>query len=57
MTFWRRLAVNETAGSTTEWLLVAGASALLFGTMSMLLNLMISYIFTRSAIVIATPFG
>jgi hypothetical protein len=51
------LAVNETAGSTTEWLLVAGASALLFGTMSMLLNLMISYIFTRSAIVIATPFG
>ncbi|MHC4871441.1 MAG: hypothetical protein ACYTFY_06325 [Planctomycetota bacterium] len=55
--FYQRLAVDETAGSTTEWLLVSGVSMLLFGTIGMIVNLMISYIFIRSAIVVATPFG
>lgn len=55
--FLRRLARNETAGSTVEWLLVATASVVLFATLSTLINLMISFIFTRTAIVITSPFG
>lgn len=55
--FFKIFAVDETGGSTTEWLLVSGVSILLFGTISMIVNLMISYIFIRSAIVVATPFG
>jgi hypothetical protein len=55
--FLRKLEVDETAGSTVEWLLVAGTSAFLFGTIASIINLMISAIFTRTAIVIVTPFG
>ncbi len=55
--FCKRLDGDESAGSTVEWLLVAGVSALLFGTIGSFINLMISYIFIRSAIVVVTPFG
>ena len=55
--FCKKLDRDETAGSTTEWLLVAGTSAFLFGTLGSFINLIISYIFIRSAIVVVTPFG
>lgn len=57
MRFLRALHESQSAGSTVEWLLVSGASLILFSTLALLINTMISFIFTRTAVVICTPFG
>lgn len=49
--------VDEQAGSTVEWLLVSCASVILFASLSFLINIMINFIFTRTALIISTPFG
>lgn len=49
--------MEEGAGSTVEWLLVACASLILFSAVASLINILINVIFTRTALIISTPFG
>lgn len=49
--------MEEGAGSTLEWLLVACASLILFSAVASLINILINVIFTRTALIISTPFG
>ncbi len=52
-----RLLRDEYAGSSVEWILVTGASFLLFSALAYSISTIIAYIFTRSEIIISTPFG
>jgi hypothetical protein len=55
----RRLAElpADENGATVEWLLVAGVAVMLAHVINIAAAVIIQYVFARSAIVIALPFG
>jgi hypothetical protein len=57
--YWRRLAglASDETGTTVEWLLVTGVTTMVSVAVGWGATVMLAYIFSRTALVIALPFG
>lgn len=53
----QKILTDERATSTAEWLLVVGVAIIVAYSTDLAVQTMISHIFTRTAVVIASPAG